>query len=402
MIFASGAWQSWWKRIGVDNGRFVLLLLLLLTACQGEGVQPTAVLPTLTVQETAVPPSTPAPFITGFDASYVSRVEDGGGIYRNTAGDPAEIFQTLASYNIDIIRLRVWVDPSAGYNNQEDVLRLAQRAHEAGLGLLIDFHYSDDWADPGKQVKPKAWRELDFEALETAVFTHTEAVIAALIAQGTPPNMVQIGNEIINGMVWPEGRVGLGAPLHPDVQWQQLTTLLKAGVAGVRATGSDAQIMMHIDYGGAQNVKARWFFDHLIEAEVPFDLIGLSYYPQWHGTLDELAFNIQDTVARYQQPVIIVETSTLWTLAWNDWTDNAYGLPEHLHPGFEATPQGQQAFLQAVVDVAKSGGAMGVFYWGGEWIAAHPEDQNGSVWENQALFDFDGRPLPALTTFAEN
>ncbi len=362
-------------------------------------VLPTAV---STPEPTPKPPTaTPEPTLwqMGFDASYVSRVEERGGVYRNAAGKEADIFQTLASYNVEMIRLRVWVDPEEGYNNKEDVLALSARAHEAGLGLVIDFHYSDTWADPENQTKPVAWANLDFDELKTAVFNHSAEVVGALIEQGTPPEIVQIGNEIIHGMLFPDGQVGASSPLPSHQQWTQLTALISAGIEGVQSIGSTAQILIHIDHGGEENGRARWFFDNLKEQNVSFDMIGISYYPRWHGELNLLEENIRDTIERYQKPVIVMETSAMWTLGWNDHTHNAMGLEEQQHPGFAISPEGQMAFFEAVSKTAMTAGASGVFYWGGEWIAVSSEDDNGSAWENQALFDFDGYPLPAFEVF---
>ena len=343
-------------------------------------------------------------WVMGFDASYVTRVEDKGGVYNYADGTPGDVFEILGSYDgVDYIRLRVWNDPVEGYANKEDVLMLAQRAHDAGMEILLDFHYSDFWADPGQQNKPADWEDKNFGQLKRAVRHYTAEVVGDLMAQGTPPAIVQIGNEVTHGMLWPDGHIEMEGPDATWKQWRKFALLLKAGIRGVEATGSHAKIMIHIDEGGeVDNEQGRWFFDHLTALGVRYDIIGLSYYHNWHGPLEVLDFNIRDLRARYRKPVMIVETSYMFTLGWNDWTHNPIGSEEHIYPGYPATPEGQQAFLQALVDTAKSAGASGVFYWGGEWIATSPEDVNGSAWENQALFDFDGNALPALDVFTNN
>jgi arabinogalactan endo-1,4-beta-galactosidase len=343
----------------------------------------------------------PTTWLMGFDASNVSRIEARGGIYRDAQGMAQDPFTLLAQeYAFNIIRLRVWHNPADGYSGKADMLALAQRAQEAGLGILLDVHYSDVWADPAHQQKPAAWEEMSFTELEQLVYHYSLEVVGDLIAQGTPPQIVQIGNEIGNGLLWPDGRVG-GAG-DADTQWRQMSTLVNAGIKGVRAAGSTAQIMIHLDTGGEKNASGRWFFDHLSAANVPYDIIGLSYYPQWHGDMDAMSFSITDLRSRYNKTVIVVETAYPWTLGWADWTQNVLGNAAQLHPGYPATPQGQRRFLSAVISAAQAAGASGVFYWGGDWIATAAEDTDGSPWENQALFDFDSLALPALNVSTNN
>lgn len=354
----------------------------------------------LTTSATLAAPN--SQWVMGFDASYVTRVEDKGGSYNYADGTTGDVFQILKSYDNDFVRLRVWNDPAEGYANKEDVLALAQRTHDANMKILLDFHYSDFWADPGQQNIPSAWVGMDVDQLSQAVHDYTAEVVSDLIAQGTPPDMVQVGNEITHGMLWPIGHVEMEGANNSPQQWSQFAQLLKAGINGVKSTGSTAKIMVHIDEGGEDgNAQGRWFYDNLMAQGVRFDIIGLSYYHIWHGQLDVLDYNIRDLRARYRKPVMIVETSYMFTLGWNDWTHNPIGAEEHLYPGFDPSPEGQRAFLQAVIETARDAGALGVFYWGGEWIATSPQDTNGSAWENQALFDFEGNALPALEMFKE-
>jgi arabinogalactan endo-1,4-beta-galactosidase len=343
------------------------------------------------------PSSTPFKWIRGVDASYVTRVERRGGRYYGADGSPGEFFQILRQNGINTVRLRLWRDPPEGDCSLTDVLVLAQRARQAGLALLLDLHYSDTWADPGHQAKPAAWQGLSYAELETAVYTYTRQSVSSLMQQNTPPDLIQLGNEIIGGMLWDEGRV-LPAAYNTPVQWDQLAGLLQAGVRGLRDAGSTARIIIHIDRGG-DNPGARWFFDRLTARGVPFDIIGLSYYSYWHGTLDQLQANLNDLAGRYGKDVMVVETAYPFTLGWNDWTDNVIGLPDQLAPGYPASQAGQQDFVLAVntrVRAVPGGRGAGVFYWGGEWISTAITDTHGSPWENQALFGFDGRAVPAL------
>ncbi|GGJ28110.1 glycoside hydrolase family 53 protein [Deinococcus roseus] len=342
------------------------------------------------------------PFLGGVDASYVSRVEDRGGLYKDADGKTVDFFQTLKASGVNQVRLRVWNHPTDSYGSQWDMLKLAKRAHVAGLGILLDLHYSDSWADPGHQTKPNEWKNLSYFDLKTAVRQYTRSVVQSMLDQGTAPDLVQIGNEISAGMLWDEGRVwGPDADFNTDQQWNQLSELLKAGIAGVKDTGSQANIVIHIDKGGS-NAEARNFYDRIVARGVEFDTIALSYYPYWHGPLDKLKANVADLMERYSKDVILAETAYPFTLGWNDWTNNVIGLPEQLPAAYKATPEDQARMLSDLIAALKSVQGKhrtGVFYWGGEWISTGKEDTSGSSWENQALFDFDGKVLPVLKVF---
>lgn len=347
------------------------------------------------------PPLPPAVFIKGFDASYVSRVEAKGGVYKTAGGVTQDVFKILAANGVNYVRFRLWNDPAEGYCNKADVLALALRARAAGLKILINFHYSDSWADPGKQTKPAAWSGLTFDQLAQAVHDYSYDVVNSLIAQGTPPDMVEVGNEIIHGMLWPDGFVARGdAAYDTSAAWSRLATLINSAMEGVRDTGSKARFMIHTASGDESELL--WFYDNLIASGVDFDYIGLSYYYLWHGSLDTFSMFLSDIALRYKKPVIIAETAYPFTLGWNDWTNNIIGLESQLAPGFPATEAGQAAWLQAVVAmtqaIPKNKGA-GVFYWGGEWIATSPQDPNGSTWENQAMFNFDSKAISAFSVF---
>jgi len=337
-------------------------------------------------------------FIKGADVSFLEQVEDGGGIYTE-GGEPRDALDIFRDHGFNFIRLRIWLDPAGGYCDLGSTLLMAARAREKGLGLLVDFHYSDTWADPGRQKKPAAWSGVGGEALADSVREYTRSVIEALGAQGTMPDMVQIGNEIICGMLWDDGRVC--DSFDSEEQWEAFGTLVSAGIRGVRdatAPEDSVRIMIHIDRGG-DNSAGRWFFDHLIAEGVDFDIIGQSFYPWWHGTLDDLEANLADLSYRYGKDIVIAETAYPWTLDWHDNTHNMVGLPEHLLPGYPATVAGQRAFLADLMDiVADVPGSLGlgVFYWAPEWIAA---PSFGSVWENVTVFDFSGEVLGSIDVF---
>ncbi|MCA9873111.1 MAG: glycosyl hydrolase 53 family protein [Anaerolineales bacterium] len=349
-----------------------------------------------TTMPTSVPTPTPRAFWYGVDASFLPQPEAAGARFYadGAAQDALAIF---AAHGVNSMRLRVWVNPADGHNGTAETLALARRIHALDMALLLDLHYSDTWADPGHQTKPAAWAELDVSGLETAVYTYTFDLITALKAQGTLPHMVQIGNEISPGFLWDEGRVGG----NYDGNWPQFAALLQAGIAGVQDAlepDDQVQIMLHLD-AGANNAVCRWFLDNLQAQGVAFDVLGLTYYPWWQGSLEDLAANLQDLSRRYPQEIVLVETAYPWTLDWQDDTHNLVGQTQQLLPGYPATPAGQAAFLRdllALVQAAPQG--RGVYYWAPEAVAA---PGFGSFWENVALFDFNGRALPALSVLAE-
>lgn len=242
----------------------------------------------------------------GADISFLPQLESRG-IHFSVDGVREDAIHILRTHGFNFIRLRIFVDPAAdsgyapheGFCDLTHTLAMAKRVKAAGMGLLLDFHYSDTWADPGKQYKPHAWRKLDFTGLCRAVADFTGQTLRALGRQGTPADMVQIGNEINHGILWPDGGIR-----HPDT----LAALLKAGIAAARKADPGVRVMLHIADGG-QNAESRSFLDKMIARGVNFDIIGESYYPQWHGTLEDLKSNLSDLAGRYRQPIVVAEYS---------------------------------------------------------------------------------------------
>jgi len=272
---------------------------------------------------------------------------------------------------------------------------MATRIKAQGMKLLVDFHYSDSWADPGKQVKPAAWANLSFTALRQALYDHTFDICNSLRLQGTPADMVQVGNETNPGMLLPTGSTN---------NWSNLSQLLTAGSQAVKAANASTRVMLHLAEGG-NNGLFRWWFDNATSRGVPFDVIGASYYPYWHGSLASLQSNLNDMVARYNKDVVVVETAYGFTLAQDDSEPNIFNSSLQQAGGFPATPQGQIDELRAVFNVVRNvpnGRGLGVFYWepawtavtGSGWDPTNPNSGNG--WENQALFDYNGRALPGV------
>lgn len=242
--------------------------------------------------------------ILGADISFLPELE-AKGIRFSDKGKTQDAIILLKEKGFNYIRLRIFVNPAAdsgyspgkGFCDLAHTLVMAKRIKQAGLKFLLDFHYSDTWADPGKQIKPAAWVGLGVEDLQKAIHEHTTTVLSALKAQDTYPDMVQVGNEIDHGMVWPEGNTRA---------MDTLAAFIQAGISGVRAINAQTPVMIHIACGG-QNKESRWFLDQLITRGLKFDIIGQSYYPQWHGTLEDLEKNLTDLSMRYSQDIIVVE-----------------------------------------------------------------------------------------------
>ena len=243
----------------------------------------------------------------GADISFLPQLEDRGMKFSDN-GSQKDPILILKDHGFNYVRLRIFNDPARdsgysphkGFCDLEHTKQMAKRVKDAKMKLLLDFHYSDYWADPGKQFKPAAWRNLSFEELKKALYDYTKKVMQELKDQGTEPDMVQVGNEINHGMVWPEGSIR-----HPD----SLAQLISAGIAAVKSVDPTVVIMLHIALGG-QHDESAFFIDQMLARKVHFDVIGFSYYPKWHGTLDDLRDNLNDIARRYNKDVIVVEYSS--------------------------------------------------------------------------------------------
>jgi arabinogalactan endo-1,4-beta-galactosidase len=331
--------------------------------------------------------------LRGADISTLQKNLDFGAVYRDQRGRHADPFALLTSGGMNAARLKVWVNPADGYNSKRGVLTMARRVKAAGMKLFVDFHYSDAWADPGKQNKPAAWAALPFPQLRDAVYRHTADVLGALTKQGTPADLVQIGNEINGGLLWPDGRWD---------NWPQLAELLTAGSTAVKAVSPRTRVVLHLAEGG-NNAGHRWWFDNAVSYGVPFDVIAVSHYLYWHGTATALATNLNDLSVRYDRDVIVAETAYGFTTAEDDVEPQIFTAASAATAGIPATPAGQVSAFRTICDVvAAVPRGIGVFYWeptwtavpGAGWDPADPESGDG--WENQAWFDFDDRALPAL------
>jgi arabinogalactan endo-1,4-beta-galactosidase len=340
--------------------------------------------------------------VRGADVSFLPQLEEAGVHYRDLAGRVRPAEQILARQGANYLRLRVWVNPPAGYTDKARALALARRAKRAGMKIVLDPHYADFWADPGKQPIPAGW-PTDLPGLTAKIKTYTRDLVRAFADQGTPVDILQIGNEITNGILWPVGQLYL-----PDgtQQWAAFTTLLKAGIAGARqgARSHPLRIMLHIDKGGKLG-DTQWFFDNITAQGVPFDIIGQSYYPMWHGSIAELTANLADSVTRYGKPVLLAEVAYPWTFEDGDKRGNIVTADTVLPDAdkYPATPAGQAAFYEAIRRVllgVPHGGGLGFLAWEPEWVPGvgwQPGAEASN--DNLTQFDFTGRALPSIRAY---
>jgi arabinogalactan endo-1,4-beta-galactosidase len=336
--------------------------------------------------------------LRGDDISSLERIEQAGGVFRD-GGRAGDALAILRAHGSNLFRLRLFVNPDGQdvqVNDIEYTIRMATRVKATGAKLLLDLHYSDTWADPGHQSTPAAWASLSLDSLEQQVETWTGGVITRLKQAGALPDIVQVGNEIDGGMLWPLGEVS-GAQYDTPAQWDQFTRLLKAGIRGIRnALGPDdsLRIMLHFSQGGSADAT-QWFFDHMESHGVPYDLIGLSYYPMWHGPLAGLRTNLGRTAQRYGRDIVVVETSYPWRVGgWEGIGTDPFAMT------WTASPAGQAGFLRdviAAVAATPGGHGAGVVWWYPEAIQV----PDLFVWGggSLALFDDTGNLLPAASEF---
>ena len=364
-------------------------------------------------------------FIKGMDISTLPEVESCGGRFFDH-GVEQDLISILKNYGTDLVRLRLWNDPysetgepyGAGTNDLPTTIAMAKRLKAAGIDWMLDFHYSDFWADPGKQTMPKAWRGMDEKELPLAVYDFTLEVLETLRKESVLPTIVAVGNELTNGLMWPYGR-------KPN--FDNIAAFLNAGIRAVQKAAPDAKIMLHLDNGGNNELYRTWFDSYFAAGGEDFDYIGLSYYPFWHGTLEDLKNNMNDLALRYHKDMIVAEVSTGFTL--EDYADHE-GLEPSERKGmatkielaekvpYPMTPEGQSAFMQDIMelirDVPENRGK-GFVYWEPAWLPVPgsgwateaalrytgEKGPGGNEWANQALFDYDGNALSALKTIRD-
>ncbi len=330
----------------------------------------------------------------GADVSSLQRTLELGGSYYDAAGVKKDPLDILKSKGVNYARLRVFNSPAGGYNNKTKVLAFAKTVKAKGLNLLIDLHYSDTWADPSHQAKPSAWSSHNISQLQTDVYNYTLDVCNSLKAQGTTPAAIQIGNEINVGMLWNEGKVN-------NNDFTNLSLLLKQAYNAVKACNSGTKVLIHTANANSQ-ANARWFYDGIKAKGVSWDVTALSYYCYWHGSMSGMTSVVADMTSRYAKPVVIVETAYPFTTSNADSQANNMSSATP-YAGYPASWEGQANAFKAIQNAARSGGAIGVFYWEPTWYAISGNGWDpmnltgtGNSWDNQAIFDWGGKVNPLI------
>lgn len=312
-------------------------------------------------------------FAKGADIGWLQQMEATGYKFYDDQGLEQDCFKILKDHGINTIRLRTWVnpsnDPASGHNSKEETVAMAVRAQKWGMRVMINFHYSDSWADPGKQKKPAAWEGHDFPQLLKDVYDYTYDVMSDLKKAGVTPEWVQVGNETPGGMIYPEGSVS---------NWPQLAQLINKGYDAIKAVSPSSKVILHVDQGN-NNQRFRTWFDNAKAHKAKYDVIGLSYYPYWLPgnpdytlSIGDLGHNLNDMASRYGKEVMVVEVG-----------------------GEDTKPQNTYDMLVAVQQKVKAvpgGKGLGVIYW---------EPQGARSWSKYPLsaWGADGRPTKAMDAF---
>ncbi|MCB0372008.1 MAG: glycosyl hydrolase 53 family protein [Muricauda sp.] len=323
-------------------------------------------------------------FISGVDISSYPEIAGTNPTFYDTNGDQKAFLDILKADGVNTIRLRLWVNPVNEHSGFGEVKEFSQTLKNKGFKTWLTVHYSDTWADPGRQETPAQWQGLSIAVLKDSVYNYTAKVVREM-----QPDYVQIGNEINPGFLHPSGNI--------TDHYSDFMALMESGCKAVRENSTDCKIILH--FAGIEN--STWFFDQV--KSLDYDIIGLSYYPKWHGkSLDDLQSNMQSLSSTHGKKILIAETAYPFTLQWNDQTNNIVGLNEQLIlPEFPPTVEGQRNFIQQIRNISEEvENGIGFCYWGAELIAwKGTQATDGSPWENQALFDFQNKALPVLEVF---
>lgn len=334
-------------------------------------------------------PYTPeSKFISAVDISSYPQIRTSEPVFYDSDGASKDFITILKDKGINTIRLKLWVSPVNGHSGLSEVKQFSQEIKNNGFKIWLTLHYSDTWADPGQQQLPYLWQNISYTALKDSVYNYTKRVVTQI-----QPNYIQIGNEINSGFLHPHGLISNNI--------NNLKELLQKGILAVRENSKSTKIILH--YAGIES--AEWFFGNLTTLD--YDIIGLSYYPIWHGkSLVNLKSVMTNLSKIYYKDVVIAETAYPFTLNWNDLTNNIVGLESQLIlPDFPATETGQKDFVKSIRKLTKeipNNRGIGFCYWGAEAIAwKGKQATDGSTWENQAIFDFQNEALLVLEEFKE-
>ncbi len=335
-------------------------------------------------------------FYIGGDLSSIMEIEENGGVFHDNTGKETDVFLLLKENGMNSIRIRIWNDPvdengtsyGCGHNDLDTAIQIGKRATDCGMRVFIDFHYSDFWADPSSQEVPKHWENMTFPEKENALYTYTKDSLQTLLDNGVNVTMVQIGNETTSG-------------LSGETEWENITSLMSMGSKAVRETAreNDREILVAVHFTEYKHFD--WYASMLKLYNVDYDVFAASYYPYWHGSLDGLESSLQNIIQKYNKKVLIAEFAYPYNFTNQDNTANNISFGSSLSFPYTVSKNGQ---AECITDIYKTATALGddclgLFYWEPAWISIPNSDYTGSPWENQALFDENGKPLPALRSF---
>ncbi len=351
-----------------------------------------------------VTPPEPTPvFYTGMDLSFQAEIETYNVNYRNENGTVVDLLDFVSNNGNNLVRLKLWHTPQDGQNGLSDVKSYAQRIKANGMAFLLNFHYSDYWADPNTQTPPVAWQNMTDDEIRVAIYEYTKDVVTQLKDQNTLPEIIQIGNETDSGFLWDYGKVWN----EFSDNWGNYAALVREAIRAVREVDTEGkvQIMLH----NSSIVNAEFYFNELAPYTLDYDMIGLSYYPQFHSkNLTLITSKLNRLAEDFEKEIMIVEIAYPFTLDWNDNSTNWIGSTNQIISDFPPTPEGQKSYLQWWVNTIKNipnNKGIGFCYWAPDWVAFSGNENtstSGSVWENQCLFDFDIRALPAFDVYRDN
>lgn len=367
--------------------------------------------------------------ILGIDVSTILETRAAGAHYYVNGKEIEPISYSHDEHGVSMMRLRLWLNPfdeeghpyGGGTVDLPTVIAIAKEGLSKGYQILLDFHYSDFWCDPGKQFIPKAWRNYSLDQIVDAVYEYTVETLKTLQNEGIYPYAIQIGNEITNGMLWPLAKLIDHGPGVKRGNYESLVRVLKSGVKGAREACPKSKLVIHLEKSGDKQIY-REFFDEMTANDLDFDIIGISFYPYWHGTFDMVFDNVDMLKERYRKPVWIVETSYGFTIApgtnqseeFKPLINEEFLSQDNVYAPYPITLEGQLAYTENLIAYSKKHGVEAIMWWepfwlplkGLEWASKigeaythETEKPTNNEWANQCLFDYDGNATPAFFAF---
>ena len=342
-------------------------------------------------------------FYKGMDLSFQPELESHNISYKDNLGKSINLLDYVSKNGTNLVRLKLWHTPQNGENSLQDVKSYAKRVKNKNISFLLNIHYSDYWADPSQQTPPRAWQNMSFQEIKTAIYEYTKYVVEELKNENTLPEIIQIGNETDSGFLWNHGKIW---DEFSD-NWENYVALINEAIRGIKAIDTDNKIKIMLHHSSVE--KAIYLFNELKPYNIDFDIIGLSYYPQFQTkNLSLVESKLDELATTFDKDILLVEVAYPFTLLWNDNSTNYIGDTSQILNEFPATPEGQKNYLEWLILVIKNipnNKGIGLCYWAPDWVAFDGNETTstlGSAWENQCLFDFEHKSLPAFEVYRTN